>query len=87
MPVWATWLRSGVPVDPTDAVAEDRDQPLDARAREPLDRGPSHVAAAAAAGRAADPADPANRDLGVVKRRRTYRERTRLDTAALAANL
>ena len=79
-----------MPVDPTDAVAEDRDQPLDARAREPLDRGLPHVAAAAAAGRAADPvadlADPANRDLGVVKRRRPYRERTRLDPAALASN-
>jgi hypothetical protein len=89
--VWATWLLSAALVDPTDAVAQELDQPLDALSLEMAYRGLYHVAVASAKGRASDPvaylAAPANRDLGVVKRRRKSRERTRLDIAAATANL
>jgi len=46
MQVWATWLRSGVLVDLTDAVAEDLDQPLDALSLELVDRGLYHFTTA-----------------------------------------
>ena len=78
-------------VDLTDAVAEELEQPLDALSLEMAYRGLYHFSVAFQRGAATDPvaylADPANADLGVVKRRRKYRERTRLDTAALTANL
>lgn len=54
-------------------------------------RGLYHFSGAFQAGTATDPitylADPANADLGIVKRRRKYRERTRVDIAALTLNL
>ena len=55
MQMRATWLRSGVLVDRTDAVAEELDQPLDARSLELVFRGLSHVAVAFQAGTATDP--------------------------------
>lgn len=89
--VWATWLLYAALVDLTDAVAEELDQPLDALSLEMVYRGLYHFTVAFQRGEATDPvaylADPANADLGVVKRRRKSRERTRLDIAALTANL
>jgi hypothetical protein len=91
MQVWATWLLYAALVDLTDAVADELDQPLDALSLEMVYRGLYHFASAFHRGEAADPvaylADPANRDLGIVKRRRKSRERTRVDIAAATANL
>jgi hypothetical protein len=91
MQVWATWLLYATLVDLTDAVAEELDQPLDALSIEMVYRGLYHFTVAYQRGTADDPvaylADPANADLAVVKRRRKYRERTRLDTATLFPNL
>jgi hypothetical protein len=91
MQVWATWLLYAALVDLTDAVAEELDQPLDALSLEMVYRGLYHFAVAFQKGEAADPvaylADPANRNLGIVKRRRKSRERTRVDIAAATANL
>jgi IS4 transposase len=91
MQVWATWLLYAALVDLTDAVAEELDQPLDALSLEMAYRGLYHFASAFHRGEATDPvaylADPANRDLGIVKRRRKSRERTRVDIAAATANL
>ena len=79
--VWATWLLYGALVDLTDAVAEELDQPLDALSLEMVYRGLYHFAVAFQQGEATDPvaylAHPANRDLGVVKRRRKSRKRAR----------
>jgi hypothetical protein len=91
MQVWATWLLYAALVDLADAVAEELDQPLDALSLEMVYRGLYHFSVASAKGAASDPvaylAAPANRDLGVVKRRRKYRERTRVDIATTTANL
>lgn len=77
--VWATWLLYAVLVDLSDAVAEELGQPLDAMSLEMTYRGLYHFTGAAARGEATDPvaylADPANADLGLVKRRRPDRER------------
>lgn len=77
--VWATWLLYAVLVDLADAVAEELGLELDAMSLAMTYRGPSHVTSAAARGEATDPiaylADPANADLGLVKRRRKHRER------------
>jgi hypothetical protein len=70
--VWATWLLYAVLIDLTDAVAEELDQPLDRMSVEMIYRGLYHAAEARRQGDARDPvaylADPANADLGVVKR-------------------
>jgi hypothetical protein len=91
MQVWATWLLYAVLVDLTDAVAEELEQPLDALSLEMVYRGLYHFSVAFHRGEASDPvaylAHPDQSDLGVVKRRRKYRERTRLDIATLTANL
>jgi Transposase DDE domain len=91
MQVWATWLLYAALVDLTDAVAEELEQPLDALSLEMVYRGLYHFTVAFAKDQARDPvaylAHPANRDLGVLKRRRKSRERTRLDLVALTANL
>jgi hypothetical protein len=91
MQVWATWLLYAVLVDLTDAVAEELDQPLDALSLEMAYRGLYHFTVAFQQGAADDPvaylADPANQDLGVVKRRRKHRERSRVDLVALTVNL
>jgi hypothetical protein len=87
--VWATWLLYAVLIDLTDAVAEELDHPLDALSIEMVYRGLYHFAGAFQRGLASDPvaylADPANRDLGIVKRPRPKRERDRL--AALPTDL
>jgi hypothetical protein len=89
--VWATWALYAALVDLTDAVAEELDQPLDALSVEMVYRGLYHFSVAAQAGIASDPvaylADPANRDLGIVKRRRKHRERTHLDASPPDLNL
>jgi hypothetical protein len=89
--VWATWLLYAVLIDLTDAVAEELDRPLEALSVEMVYRGLYHFSVAFRAGAAADPvaylADPANRDLAIVKRRRKHRERTPLDTGPAPLNL
>jgi hypothetical protein len=78
-------------VDLTDAVAEELDQPRDARPIEMVYRGLSHFSVAFPRGTATDPvadlADPATADLGIRKRRRHHRERPRLDTQPTDLNL
>jgi len=91
--VWASWLLYAVLVDLTDAVAEELDQPLDALSLEMVYRGLYHFTVAFQRGDATDPvtylAAPAQADLGIVKRRRKYRDRTRtaLDTWRQDLNL
>jgi hypothetical protein len=82
--VWATWLLYGVLVDLSDAVAEELDQPLDAISLEMVYRGLYHFTGAFQRGEAADPVAylAAQPDLGIVKRRRKYRERARADLDA-----
>ena len=86
---WATWLLYAVLIDLTDAVAQELDQPLDALSVEMVYRGLYHFAVAFHQGRATDPVAylAAQPTLGVVKRRRKHRERTRLDLAAQGPNL
>jgi len=89
--VWATWLLYATLIDLTDAVADELDQPLDAVSIEMVYRGLYHFSGAFQRGTATDPiadlASPAQTDLGIVKRRRRYRERTALDSTAPQANL
>jgi hypothetical protein len=89
--VWATWLLYAVLIDLADAVAEELDQPLEAISVEMVYRGLYHFAVAAQAGQATDPvaylADPANADLGIVKRRRKHRERTHVAITPTEVNL
>ena len=87
--VWATWLLYAVLVDLTDAVAQELDQPLDALSVEMAYRGLYHFAVAFQAGAATDPVTylATQPSLGVVKRRRKYRERTPLETTPQEANL
>lgn len=89
--VWATWVLYAVLIDLTDAVAQALDLPREALSVEMVYRGLYHYARAVQAGDPRDPvtylADPANRDLGIVKRRRKHRERTRVDIATQEVNL
>ena len=89
--VWATWLLYAVLVDLTDAVADELGLPLAALSLEMTFRGLYHFSVAAAHGTATDPvaylADPANRDLGVVKRTRPKRARDRLANLPPELNL
>ncbi len=89
--VWATWLLYATLIDLTDAVAEELDHPLDALSVEMVYRGLYHFTVAVQRGMASDPvtylADPAQADLGIVKRRRTYRERSRRDALPTELNL
>lgn len=89
--MWATWLLYGVLVDLTGAVAAELDQPLDMRSREMVSRGLSPFTAAFQRGEADDPVTSlaAQTDLGIIKRRRTSRERARtaLDTWRQELNL
>jgi hypothetical protein len=77
--VWATWLLYAVLVDLADAVAEEKGLPLDAMSLEMTYRGLYHFTAAFHRGEATDPVAylAAQDDLGLVKRRRKYRERKR----------
>lgn len=89
--VWATWMLYAVLVDLTDAFAEELALPLEALPLEMTFRGLDHICAAAHRGETTDPvaylADPANRDLGVVKRPRPKRERARLANRPPELNL
>ena len=75
--VWATWLFFAVLVDLGDAVADQLMRPFDAISLEMVFRGLYHFHRAFEKGLASDPvqylADPANRDLGVIKRTRPGR--------------
>lgn len=75
--VWATWLFFAVLVDLGDAVAEQLMRPFDDISLEMVFRGLYHFHRAFSKGTASDPvqylADPANRDLGIVKRLRPGR--------------
>lgn len=87
--VWATWLLYAVLVDLTDAVAEACAVPLDRISLEMVYRGLYFFAGAYQRGEATDPVAylAAQPDLGIIKRRRKYRERTSLDTPPLDLNL
>lgn len=87
--VWATWLLYAVLIDLTDAVAEELDQPLDALSIEMVYRGLYHFSGAFQRGEATDPVAylAAQDDLGIVKRRRKHRERTRRDNLPPELNL
>jgi hypothetical protein len=89
--VWCSWLLYAVLVDLSDAVAEELGQPLDAMSLEMTYRGLYHFTSAFHRGEASDPVAylAAQDDLGLVKRRRKYRERHRatLDTWRLELNL
>ena len=78
--VWATWLLYAVLIDLSDAVAQELNLPLDLISVEMVYRGLYHFAVAYQQGQARDPvtflALHANL-LGIVKRRRKYRERAR----------
>jgi hypothetical protein len=79
--VWATWLLYAVLVDLSDAVAEELDLPLDRISIEMVYRGLYFFCGAYQRGEAADPVAylATQTDLGIVKRRRKYRERAQLD--------
>jgi Transposase DDE domain len=81
MQVWATWLLYAVLVDLSDAVAEELNVPLDRISLEMVYRGLYFFCGAYQRGDAADPVAylAAQTDLGIVKRRRKYRERAQLD--------
>jgi hypothetical protein len=80
--VWATWLLYAVLVDLSDAVAEELSVPLERISIEMVYRGLYFFCAAYQRGAATDPVTylAAQPDLGIVKRRRKYRERGHLDT-------
>jgi hypothetical protein len=73
--LWATWLFYAVLVDLGDAVADEVGVPFDQISLEMLYRGLYHFSTALHRGTASDPvlyfADPNNRDLGVVKPRKS----------------
>jgi len=79
MQVWATWLLYAVLIDLSDAVAEELGLPLDQISVEMVYRSLYHFAGAYQRGEARDPVAylAAQTDLGIVKRRRKYRERAR----------
>jgi hypothetical protein len=72
--IWATWLFYALLVDLGDAVADRLGVPFERISLEMLLRGLYHFSRAFSRGLASDPvayfADPANQDLGVVKRLR-----------------
>jgi hypothetical protein len=83
MQVWATWLLYALLVDLADDVADALGVPFERVSLEMVFRGLYHFAVAAARGAAHDPvaylADPAQRDLGILKPTRPKRDRERLD--------
>lgn len=89
MQVWATWLLYAALVDLSDAVAEELEVPLDRVSVEMVYRGLYHFAVAHARGEATDPVRylATQPDLGILKRRRKYRERQRLDFHTQLLNL
>lgn len=89
MQIWATWLLYGVLIDLSDAVAQELNLPLDQISVEMVYRGLYHFCGAYQRGEATDPVAylAAQTDLGIVKRRRKYRERARLDKIPIELNL
>lgn len=87
--VWATWLLYAVLIDLSDAVAEELNLPLDRISVEMVYRGLYHFTVAYFKGQANDPVAylASQPDLGVVKRRRKYRERVALDKIPPELNL
>lgn len=87
--LWATWLLYGVLIDLSDAVAEELSLPLDQISLEMVYRGLYHFTVAHQKGEADDPVVylATQTDLGIVKRRRKYRERAKLDNMPLVLNL
>jgi hypothetical protein len=89
--LYATWLLYGVLIDLCDAVAQELSVQFDLISVEMVYRGLYHFTVAHQRGEASDPvkylADPAQADLGIVKRRRKYRERARLDKMPQELNL
>ncbi len=78
--VWATWLLYAVLIDLSDAVAEELNLPLDQISAEMVYRGLYHFCTDQRSGQPRDPVAylAAQPDLGIVKRRRKYRERVPL---------
>ena len=87
--VWATWLLYAVLVDLSDAVTEERSLPLERISLEMVYRGLYFFMGAYQRGEATDPVTylATQTDLGIVKRRRKYRERKHLDTPPQDLNL
>lgn len=89
--VWCSWLLYAVLVDLSDAIADELGQPLDAMSLEMTYRGLYHFTSAFHRGEATEPVAylAAQPDLGLVKRRRKYRERRQatLDTWRHELNL
>jgi hypothetical protein len=80
--VWGTWLLYAMLIDLSDAVAQELNLPLDRISVEMVFRGLYHFAVAQQYGQASDPVTylAEHPILGVVKRRRKYRERERQST-------
>ena len=87
--VWTTWLIYAVLIDLCDAIADRLAIVPDRISTEMVFRGLYHYAGAVSRGEASDPVAylAAQSDLGVVKRRRKYRERQRLDARRQLLNL
>jgi hypothetical protein len=73
--IWGTWLFYSVLVDLGDAVADELSLPIDSISLEMIYRGLYHFYVAHQKGLTSEPiayfADPKNRDLGIVKQKRT----------------
>jgi hypothetical protein len=87
--VWATWLLYAVLIDLSDAVANALNVPLEQVSVEMVYRSLYHFTVAYQRGEASDPVAylAAQTDLGIVKRRRKYRERAHLDKWPSELNL
>lgn len=87
--IWATWLLYAVLIDLSDAIAEELNVSLDQISVEMVFRSLYHFCGAFQRGEASDPVAylAAQTDLGIVKRRRKYRERQRLDKLPQELNL
>jgi Transposase DDE domain len=87
--LWATWLLYAVLVDLSDAIAQELTLPLEKISLEMVYRGLYHFTVASQNGTASDPVAylATQTDLGIVKRRRKYRERARLDKMPPDLNL
>lgn len=89
MQIWASWLLYGVLIDLSDAVAEELELPLEKISVEMVYRSLYHFTMARQRGEADDPVAylASQTDLGIVKRRRKYRERSLLDKVPRELNL
>lgn len=87
--IWASWLLYAVLLDLSDAVAQELSVSLDQISVEMVYRGLYHFTVAYQKGLAQDPVAylASQPDLGIVKRRRKYRERARLDKYPQELNL